>query len=361
VLLPADIVAVLSNSKFNLTVVSCIAIRIPNESNMILDTGEHSLASLKRHFSPTEYRDFFLKLRLIYISHPHADHHLGLISIVKQYIQFQNTLPQSQRLPLFIIAPARLFCSLYEYNQVEDLGIEGYILPFASNTLIPQLLMPRAGTYEPPDLGLFQGVLSHMNLHTIETCFVPHCAQAYGVAITHKSGWKIVYSGDCRPSRDLVDIGQGATVLIHEATLAESQRQEALDKMHCTTGEAITIGKRMGADHVLLTHFSQKWHKVPEFVLDWSQHKHDKEKYGNVGIAFDRMRVKIGEMWKLPLMYPAFEAMYASEREKKHFIASKRMNQMNGSNDDEAEDEQPGAKRRRTQESVEKEAIAIGK
>jgi ribonuclease Z len=354
---PANVAEVLPVSKFDLTIVSCIAVRIPNESNIILDTGEHSLASLKRHLSPSEYHEFFSKLRLIYISHPHADHHLGLISIVKQYIQIQNTLPQSQRMPLFLIAPHRLFSSLYEYNQVEDLGIEGYIVPFASNTLIPRLL---ADAYAPPDLGLFQGFLSHMNLRSVETCFVPHCSQAYGVAITHKSGWKIVYSGDCRPSGDLVEIGQDATVLIHEATLAESQRPEAVDKMHSTTGEAITIGNRMRAKHILLTHFSQKWHTVPKFVLEWSEHKNEKEKYGNVGIAFDRMRVKIGEMWKLPLLYPAFAAMYGSPKTKRYVAHTKGVNQVDGGNGDETEEEEPIAKRRRMQESEQKEAIAIG-
>ena len=41
--------------------------------------------------------------------------------------------------------------------------------------------------------------------------------------------------------------------------------------MHCTTGEAIMIGKRMGATNILLTHFSQKWSRVPEFVIEWSK------------------------------------------------------------------------------------------
>ena len=87
--------------------------------------------------------------------------------------------------------------------------------------------------------------------------------------------------------------------------------------MHCTTGEAITIGKRMAAQHILLTHFSQKWSRIPEFVIDWSKHKDETEKYENVGIAFDRMAIKIGNMWKLPLMFSAFEAIYRDERERR--------------------------------------------
>lgn len=37
--------------------------------------------------------------------------------------------------------------------------------------------------------------------------------------------WKLVYSGDCRPSDALVEEGKGAAVLIHEATFDESKQQ----------------------------------------------------------------------------------------------------------------------------------------
>jgi ribonuclease Z len=289
---------------------------------MFLDCGEGSLSSLKRHFSPSEFEEFFKSLRTIFISHLHADHHLGIVGVIRQYSRFQASLPSEQRQPLFIIAPWRLLRSLYEYNEIENIGMEEYVIPFYSFNLIPKHLLPPGYLDQSLNSGLFQGFLSSMNLRSFATCFVPHCPQAYGVAITHNSGWKIVYSGDCRPSGDLVDIGRNATVLIHEATVAETQPQEALEKMHSTTGEAIMIGKRMNAKHILLTHFSQKWTRIPEFVIEWKKNE-DNEKYKNVGIAFDHMSVKIGEMWKLPLMYPAWETLYREQMEKKLRIKRK--------------------------------------
>jgi ribonuclease Z len=201
--------------------------------------------------------------------------------------------------------------------------LEEYIIPFSSVNLIPKHLVRPGIPTQTLDYDLFQGFLKSMDLESLETCFVPHCPHAYGIAITHQSGWKIVYSGDCRPSRDLVEIGRNATVCIHEATVAETQPQEALEKMHCTTGEAIMIGKLMAAKYILLTHFSQKWSRVPEFVLEWEKHKDEVDKYGNVGIAFDHMAVKVGEMWKLPLMFSAFEELYADERERPRWIKRK--------------------------------------
>ncbi|CAM9939304.1 unnamed protein product, partial [Choristocarpus tenellus] len=84
---------------------------------------------------------------------------------------------------------------------------------------------------------------------------VPHCPHSYGLVLTVAAGatalaeavasgglgvgganeegtlvrkggdWKLVYSGDCRPSDDLVDEGKGAALLIHEATFDETKRQ----------------------------------------------------------------------------------------------------------------------------------------
>jgi ribonuclease Z len=300
--------------------VSCNVVRIPGAGNIILDCGEGASASLRRHFTSAQYKEFITNIRTIYVSHLHADHHLGILSIIKEFTKFQRSLPSDQRQPVFLVAPWRLFGSLYEYNQVEDIGLGEYVIPFSSYDLIPPYLIPPGNISHPLDTGLFQGFLSAMDLKSFETCFVPHCPQAYGVAITHNSGWKIVYSGDCRPSGDLVEIGRDATLCIHEATVAETQPQEALDKMHCTTGEAIMIGKRMNSKHILLTHFSQKWSRVPEFVIDWDRHKEDGEKYENVGIAFDHMTVKIGDMWKLPMMLSAYQVIYGDERTRNNWI-----------------------------------------
>ena len=50
-----------------------------------------------------------------------------------------------------------------------------------------------------------------------------------------------------------------------------------------TTSQAIDVGVRMGARFVILTHFSQRYAKVPLFTDDFSN---------RVGIAFDNMRVR---------------------------------------------------------------------
>lgn len=100
-------------------------------------------------------------------------------------------------------------------------------------------------------------------LADIATCNVNHCRGAQAVSLTFPTGFKFSYSGDCRPSSGFVEIGKGSTVLLHEATFEDDRRDDALAKKHSTTGEAIAVGKKMGARRILLTHFSQRYAKVP--------------------------------------------------------------------------------------------------
>ena len=81
--------------------------------------------------------------------------------------------------------------------------------------------------------------------------------------MTFPTGFKFSYSGDCRPSRQFASIGRDSTVLVHEATFDDDLRREAVAKKHSTTSEAIGIGAAMGARRVILTHFSQRYQKMP--------------------------------------------------------------------------------------------------
>ena len=51
------------------------------------------------------------------------------------------------------------------------------------------------------------------------------------------------FSGDTKPTNNLVRAGQNATVLIHEATMGDDQEEMAAQKAHSTIGQAIKIGK----------------------------------------------------------------------------------------------------------------------
>jgi len=78
---------------------------------------------------------------------------------------------------------------------------------------------------------------------------------------------RIAYSGDCRPNREFIRAGMNADLLIHESTFESELEYEAVKKFHCTINEACTVGRCMRAKFLLLTHFSQRYPKVPLFPV----------------------------------------------------------------------------------------------
>jgi ribonuclease Z len=63
--------------------------------------------------------------------------------------------------------------------------------------------------------------------------------------------------------------------------------EEAKSKMHSTTSQAIEIGQRMGAKFTLLTHFSQRYAKLPRLNTNFTK---------DIGIAFDNMQVRVNSV-----------------------------------------------------------------
>ncbi|KAI9050107.1 hypothetical protein LZ554_006250 [Drepanopeziza brunnea f. sp. 'monogermtubi'] len=93
-----------------------------------------------------------------------------------------------------------------------------------------------------------------------------------------------------------------ATLLIHEATFDDILLNDAIAKKHSTTSEALDIGRKMNARRILLTHFSQRYQKIPVM---------DKEGKDQVAIvAFDYMRCKIEDFAKLDAFKDALVKLY---------------------------------------------------
>jgi ribonuclease Z len=102
---------------------------------------------------------------------------------------------------------------------------------------------------------------------------------------------------------ELIQAGKaaGAKVLIHEATFGdeEGMQEMAVRKKHSTLAEALDVQRQMGATHLILTHFSQRYPKVPRLVAQ--QQEDDNVGSGEeqaterktVSVAFDGMVVAL--------------------------------------------------------------------
>lgn len=161
-----------------------------------------------------------------------------------------------------------------------------------------------------------------MGLQSIRTCLVRHCPHSFGITLEVNSAacqklepFKITYSGDTMPCDELVTLGMDSTVLIHEATMEDELAQQARIKMHSTVSQAIEQGQRMNARYTILTHFSQRYAKLPRIEMALAQ---------NVGIAFDNMEVTETDLRHMHLLYPTLKSLFSEHCEEMEQKAIKR-------------------------------------
>jgi ribonuclease Z len=125
--------------------VSSTLLRVPGSGSYLLDCGENTLGQLKRLYGPEQLSELLRDLKLIWISHLHADHHLGLTSVIKAWYeeihgqkigteQEPRTPPrkrgsdQGSWIPvkdsLVLVSSHSMTEFLREYSQVEDFGFD---------------------------------------------------------------------------------------------------------------------------------------------------------------------------------------------------------------------------------------------
>lgn len=106
------------------------------------------------------------------------------------------------------------------------------------------------------------------------------------------------------PCENLIRLGANSSLLIHEATMEDELADDALAKMHSTVSQAIAQGHKMQADYIILTHFSQRYAKIPRI---------EQELVNNVGIAFDNMEIVPTDLSCLTSFYPTLKIMFAGK------------------------------------------------
>ncbi|CAH1971818.1 unnamed protein product [Acanthoscelides obtectus] len=284
---------------------SGILLATSDTQNMLLDCGEGTYGQLVRFFGPDNVDEILININAVYISHLHADHHIGLIGFLQGRRRALDRL-DVDRGPVYLFAPKQIMAWLSFYDRCfENIRNEFVLVPNG------ELLYNNHSMSETTN----SLILHEIGLKDIKTCYVRHCPNAFGLSIISLDGHKLTYSGDTMPANSLVELGQNSDVLIHEATMEDELAHEAIIKMHSTTTQAIEIGQKMKAKNILLTHFSQRYAKLPRFNDNFAE---------NVGIAFDNMQVKLDELQLLPLLYPALKTMFAEHCEELEHKAVKR-------------------------------------
>ncbi|OMO66621.1 zinc phosphodiesterase ELAC protein 2-like protein [Corchorus olitorius] len=338
--------------------VSSVYINLFSKGSLLLDCGEGTLGQLKRRYGVDGADDAVRNLKCVWISHIHADHHTGLARVLSLRRDLLKGEPHE---PLLVIGPRQLKRYLDAYQRLEDLdmqfldcrnsteaswdtfesdkesnndgsspgspirlNVNNESMQDINGTLFSRGSRMQSYWKQPgnpvdisaayPFLKNLKKVLGEAGLEALISFPVVHCPQAFGIVLKAAErvnsvgkvipGWKVVYSGDTRPCPELVEASRGATILIHEATFEDGLVEEAIARNHSTTKEAIDVGNSAGVYRIILTHFSQRYPKIPVF---------DEAHMHKTCIAFDMMSINIADLPVLPKVLPYLKLLFRNE------------------------------------------------
>ncbi|GMH15986.1 hypothetical protein Nepgr_017827 [Nepenthes gracilis] len=331
--------------------VSSIFVNLFSKGSLLFDCGEGTLGQLKRRFGVEGADNAVRSLTCIWISHIHADHHTGLARVLALRRDLLKGVPHE---PLLVLGPRQLKVFLFAYQKLEDLDMQfldcRHTTQAAFNDFerslelntessendlsradynVDSMMFAKGSPMQSyfkrpgspvdhaiafPILKRLKKLLHEAGLEALISFPVVHCPQAFGVVLQAAErinvagkvipGWKIVYSGDTRPCPNLIEASRGATVLIHEATFEDGMADEAVARNHSTTKEAIEVGAAAGAYRIILTHFSQRYPKIPVF---------DQTRMDNTCIGFDMMSVNMADLHVLPKVLPYLKLLFRNE------------------------------------------------
>lgn len=243
----------------------------------LIDAGEGVQERLRT------FKVRFQKIPVIFISHLHGDHVLGLPGLIGT----MNLLGRNA--PLKIVGPKgireflevihRLTASYQKFPlSVQELEFEDSTTLVHEDGLIRVWSVPvnhRVTTFGykfQPIQGkrkIAPNALKELELTAAEMKVLvkgESFERTNGDMLTPEDcclpipdPWTYVYSADTRPCKSIVEAAQGATLLYHESTYLEDKAELAKKTHHSTASEAGEIAKQACVQKLILGHFSNRY------------------------------------------------------------------------------------------------------
>lgn len=113
----------------------------------------------------------------VYISHMHADHHIGLIGLLKEREKVTQEL-------LYLFAPGQIATWLHTYHRHFE-SVLNQITLISNNEFFMDMHDPESHDY--------RSMYNALNVRAVNTTYVKHCPYSYGVSVTLRNEKKIVY------------------------------------------------------------------------------------------------------------------------------------------------------------------------
>ncbi|EKG12587.1 Beta-lactamase-like protein [Macrophomina phaseolina MS6] len=214
--------------------VSATLVRVPGYGSYLLDAGENTLGQLQRVFKPAELHEVLKELRVIWMSHMHADHILGIVGVIKAWYEVvhnkqpttetalealaaikDNPSLASECKRLAVISDLNMVNWLAEYAPVEDFGYSRlWPLAISANSQarnqIATLRLQAPPSFLPSETVRTVEVPRELyaplfGLQDVQAVFVQHCHGARAVSLTWPDETRRDASDpECRPFKPTV-------------------------------------------------------------------------------------------------------------------------------------------------------------
>lgn len=231
------------------------------DKSFLIDCGEGTQISMRRLGMKTA------RLYNVLISHLHGDHCFGLIGLIATFGMMHRTQP------LHIYAHAdleKLLRPLLDYH-CQDLTYEVVFHP----------INPRKREIIIDDRTL-----------TVETIPLKHKVPTCGFLFTEKHRDKeprkrYAYCSDTMYNERMVEQLNGVETLYHEATYIEAHAERCRSTMHATAKQAATIAQKVGAQKLIIGHFSARVDDHQIFLNE------AREVFENTVLAVEKEKIEI--------------------------------------------------------------------
>ncbi len=197
------------------------------ENIVLLDCGDGSIRKIM------ETKTSCLSISDILITHFHSDHLSGLAQVIESMDIQKRTR---------------------ELNVFGPKGLEEYFAQIQRTTCIASKRKFIINVSEL-DTGT-KGV--KVSDHKVSTFEMQHTISCLGYRIEN-SDFVLAYTGDTEPCVEVLNLSEGADLLIHEATFLQKDIDKARSSKHSTPLEAAGDAEKSGTRNLVLTHINDNY------------------------------------------------------------------------------------------------------
>lgn len=231
-----------------------------------------------------------LKIDLIFISHLHGDHYLGLMGLLfSMHLQKRNAdlhVFAPKGLDEIILLQLKYSKSSLNYNihfhaikyeaaiLFEDEALLVETIPLLHKVDCTGFLFKEKSKPRKIDKGKLPDgmLLQHIALlKTGQDIFDREGNLLYQndqFTLPPRPSFSYAYCSDTARNDAMVEQIRGCSLLYHEATFMETEANKAIETRHSTAHEAASIAQLAGAKKLIIGHFSARYRELDELLLE---------------------------------------------------------------------------------------------